>query len=181
MAKSKKAADATDRGSKDSGSKNSGMEQKVLEFAEQLGWMVGTVQAKSEGWLDREALSAQVSRIRDSAAELVTHLGAQGLPGLQGLTGSRGAAGAQGSRGSGARGSKGAVKAPLAEKAKTKTAGGSRKQSTAAANHGRGPVDAPGKRHREPPPSAHGIKKSDLRIPKEALARSMRQRGGPRG
>jgi hypothetical protein len=45
-----------------------------VEFAEQLGRIVGTVQAKANGWLDRDALSAQVSGIRDSAANLLEHL-----------------------------------------------------------------------------------------------------------
>ena len=49
-------------------------EQRVVAFAEQLGRMVGTVQAKADGWFDREALSAQISSIRDSAADLLEKL-----------------------------------------------------------------------------------------------------------
>jgi hypothetical protein len=50
------------------------IEQQVVAFAEQLGGLVGTVQAKTEGWLDRKTLSEQISRIRDSAAELLEHV-----------------------------------------------------------------------------------------------------------
>jgi hypothetical protein len=51
------------------------VEQRVLAFAEQLGRIVGSVQAKAEGWLDRDALNAQISTVRDSASELLEHLG----------------------------------------------------------------------------------------------------------
>lgn len=50
------------------------MEQRVVAFAEQLGRIVGTVQAKTEGWMDRDALSKQIAGVRDSAAELLDQL-----------------------------------------------------------------------------------------------------------
>ena len=50
------------------------MEQRVVAFAEQLGRIVGTVQAKTEGWMDRDALNKQIAGVRDSAAELLEHL-----------------------------------------------------------------------------------------------------------
>lgn len=50
------------------------MEQRVVAFAEQLGRMAGTFQAKTEGWMDREALKKQVASVRDEAAELLEHL-----------------------------------------------------------------------------------------------------------
>ena len=52
------------------------MEQRVIAFAEQLGRISGTVAAKAEGWMDREALNKQIAGVRDSAAELE----AQGVP-----------------------------------------------------------------------------------------------------
>jgi hypothetical protein len=79
------------------------IEQKVVAFAEQLGSLVGTVQAKAEGWLDRKALSKEVGRIRDSAADLLAEVNREGT-------------------------------------------------ATSAPPLSRGPVDAPGKRHRKPPP-----------------------------
>jgi hypothetical protein len=50
------------------------MEQRVVAFAEQLGRIAGTVQAKAEGWMDRDALSKQIAGVRDSAAELLDQL-----------------------------------------------------------------------------------------------------------
>ena len=52
------------------------MEQRVIAFAEQLGRIYGTVQAKAEGWMDREALNKQIAGVRDSAAELLEQLSA---------------------------------------------------------------------------------------------------------
>lgn len=46
------------------------VESKVVALAEQIGWFLGTVQNKTEGWLNREALSKQVSRIRDRVKAL---------------------------------------------------------------------------------------------------------------
>lgn len=89
------------------------IEQKVVAFAAQLGLLVGTVQAKAEGWLDREALSQQVGRIRDGAADLLDQVNREYT--LQRKT------------------------------AATQT-------RTSATRLSRGPVDAPGKRHRKPLP-----------------------------
>jgi hypothetical protein len=50
------------------------IEQRVIAFAEQLGRIVGTVQAKTEGWMDTEKLRKQISGVRDSAADLVARL-----------------------------------------------------------------------------------------------------------
>jgi len=50
------------------------MEQRVLAFAEQLGRVVGTIQGKTEGWLDRETLNNQIASVRDSAAHLLEQL-----------------------------------------------------------------------------------------------------------
>lgn len=90
------------------------VEQKVVELAEQLGWFLGTVRAKADGWLDRENLKKELGRIRDGAAELLDHVN---------------------------RGSE------SARKAAAKPAAAAPK-----ARASRGPVDAPGKSHRKPPP-----------------------------
>jgi hypothetical protein len=45
-----------------------------VAFAEQLGRMVGTIQAKAEGWLDRETLNQQIVSVRDGAAHLLEQL-----------------------------------------------------------------------------------------------------------
>src|SRR5947207_3901092 len=51
------------------------IEQRIVAFAEQLGRLVGTVQAKADGWMDLPALQDQVTRIRDGAAALLSQLG----------------------------------------------------------------------------------------------------------
>jgi len=50
------------------------IEQRLVAFAEQLGRMVGTIQAKAEGWMDRETLSQQIVGVRDGAAHLLEQL-----------------------------------------------------------------------------------------------------------
>jgi hypothetical protein len=50
------------------------MEQRVLAFAEQLGRIAGTIQAKAEGWMDRETLNRRIASVRDGATELLEQL-----------------------------------------------------------------------------------------------------------
>ena len=106
----------------DAGS-NDAMEQRVIAFAEQLGRIVGTVQAKAEGWMDRDALNKQIAGVRDGAADLLEQLS-------DGVTKVTGAA----SKATGI----GAAEAPAATNSSTR--------------RNRGAVDAPGKKHRKPAP-----------------------------
>jgi hypothetical protein len=96
------------------------VEQQVVAFAEQLGRIVGTVQAKAEGWLDRDALNEQITHVRDSASALLEQLGAQKITKLQTATTSKRTAGTTVAPAAGNRGRSGGV------------------------------VDAPGKKHRKP-------------------------------
>lgn len=89
-----------------------GVEQKVVALAEQLGGFLGTVRAKADGWLDREALLKEVGRIRDGAADLLEQVNRAN---------------------------------PLARTPATPAV-------AVATRPSRGAVDAPGKRHRKPPP-----------------------------
>ena len=50
------------------------MEERVVAFAEQLGRIAGTIQAKAEGWMDRETLNKQIANVRDGAAHLLEQL-----------------------------------------------------------------------------------------------------------
>ena len=63
-----------------SGSGTDSMENRMLAFAEQLGRIAGTVQAKADGWLNRETLTRQIAGVRDGAAELLEHLGVGATP-----------------------------------------------------------------------------------------------------
>jgi hypothetical protein len=129
------AAQKTERkGRSDAGRATSDViEQKVVALAEQLGWFLGTVQAKAEGWLDRESLRKEVGRIRDGAADLLDHVN---------------------------RASAEARKAAATPKV----------APTMRAS--RGPVDAPGKRHRKPPPQ----ERLDKRMG-EPVGKKMGQKG----
>ena len=50
------------------------IEHRVAAFAEQLGRIAGTIQAKAEGWLDGETLNKQLASVRDGAAQLLEQL-----------------------------------------------------------------------------------------------------------
>ena len=83
------------------------MEQRVVAFAEQLGRMVGTIQAKAEGWMDRETLNKQIASVRDGAAHLLEQLAGGATKATKKKAGRRGGArrkqGAQRRRGRCAR------------------------------------------------------------------------------
>ena len=66
------------------------VEQRVLALAGQLGRIAGTLQAKAEGWMDRDALTKHIALVRDGAAELLEHLagGATKAPDRRPATGS---------------------------------------------------------------------------------------------
>ena len=87
------------------------MEQRVVAFAEQLGRMVGTVQAKAEGWMDRDALNKQIASVRDSAAELLGQL-SDNVTNLAGTAKKAATAATSGAQISGKGRSGGAVDAP---------------------------------------------------------------------
>jgi hypothetical protein len=55
------------------------MEQRVLAFAEHVGRIAGTLQAKTEGWMDRGTLNAQISSVRDGAADLLQQLAGKAM------------------------------------------------------------------------------------------------------
>ncbi len=57
-----------------------GLEERLLAFAEQLGRIVGTVQAKAAGWMEGDALKEELARVRDGAGELLQQLTADAPP-----------------------------------------------------------------------------------------------------
>jgi hypothetical protein len=50
------------------------LEQQVLAFAEQLGYVAGSIQSRAEGVMDRKTLSRQVTGVRDGARRLLEQL-----------------------------------------------------------------------------------------------------------
>jgi len=49
------------------------IEERIVAFAEQVGWMAGFAKAKTDQMLDRTQLTAQLTRIRDDAAALLEY------------------------------------------------------------------------------------------------------------
>jgi hypothetical protein len=151
----------------------SDLREQAIALAEQLGRMAGTIEGTAESWLNRQQLADQLTRVRESATQM-----------LEGLT-----AGAE-------RGRKAATTAVRKVPASTKVAAGLAKARTYLASgggKGRGkaksakaapvaaarkadPSRAPGKRRRKPAPALHGVKKPDERIPKLRTAAAARQR-----
>jgi hypothetical protein len=101
-----------------------GVEPMVIALAEQLGTFLGRVQAKADGWLDNDALREQVGQIRDGAANLLKHVN---------------------------RASEAARRSAAKSMPAKKTSAAQSAQASAKGRSG-GTVDAPGKRHRKPPP-----------------------------
>jgi len=50
------------------------LERQVIAFAEQLGYVAGSLQSKTEGLIDRKRLSQQVASVRDGAKHLLEQL-----------------------------------------------------------------------------------------------------------
>lgn len=51
-----------------------GLEERLMAFAEQLGRIAGTVQAKTAGWMEADTLKKELARVRDGAADLLQQL-----------------------------------------------------------------------------------------------------------
>ena len=58
----------------DSGPKGRARDERIVAFAEQLGRIAGTFQAKAEGWVDPQTLKKQVASVRDRATDLLKQL-----------------------------------------------------------------------------------------------------------
>ena len=102
---------------------NPEVEASVIALAEQLGTFLGQVRAKADGWLDNDVLREQATQIREGAGELLTRLNRAGT----------------------------AAKKSMAKVVNTTRAAAA--EAEQAPRPSRGPVDAPGKKHRKPPPS----------------------------
>lgn len=123
--------------------------EQAIALAEQLGRISGTIEGTAESWLNRQQLADQLTRVRDGATQM-----------LEGLT-----AGAE-------RGRKAATTAVRRVRGRAKAKAAKPAPATRQAD----PSRAPGKRRRKPGPTMHGVKKSDLQIPKLRTAEANRQR-----
>jgi len=133
------------------------LERRVVAFAEQLGRIVGTVQAKAEGWMDRDALNRQIAGVRDSASELLEEMKTT----VSAATPGSKAAGPSTARRTGVA------------------------TSASGRNQGRsgGVVDAPGKTHRKPVPRdsralAADVKASAARANRSSMKTTKRRGRG---
>ena len=55
---------------------SSDSQQKIEDFAEDLGKMLGSARAKAEGWLSqRQAIAKNLTELRDTASQLLSELG----------------------------------------------------------------------------------------------------------
>jgi hypothetical protein len=126
------------------------VEPMVIALAEQLGSFMGRVQKKADGWLENETLATQVSQIRDGAAQLLEQVN---------------------------RASAAVSKA--AKKSVGKSAAKPKGKSAAKASKGRsgGTVDAPGKRHRKPPPQELFDPRLGEPMGKQMGQKSLKRRG----
>jgi hypothetical protein len=150
-------------------------EQRVVAFAEQLGRMVGTVERKTTGWLDLAALSDQVTRIRDGAADLLSHLGSGDSTSQQAPTTPSGSIADSLPPDGGAADSEARPKARTRKAASPRVA---KAQSESTRVRSRERVAAPGKAHRKRPTSVAGAKHSNEEIAKVAATdRTRRTRG----
>jgi len=49
--------------------------EQAIALAEQLGRMAGTIEGTAEAWLNRQKLADQLTRVRDSATQMLESLG----------------------------------------------------------------------------------------------------------
>jgi hypothetical protein len=127
----------------------SDVEQGVVALAQQIEWFLGKVQKRADGWLENDTVQKQVSQMRDGAIELLGHVTRASAQARQVVSNAVDAARMA------AQEETTAKPAPAALKT-TKPAVAAKKAAKPAAapkvRASRGPVDAPGKKHRKPPP-----------------------------
>jgi hypothetical protein len=118
---------------------NNGVEPMVIALAEQLGTFMGRVQKKADGWLENETLRQQVGQIRDSATQLLERVNKASAAARQTAAKVMPDVLAPSTR-------------QRREGEKSPAVAGEKAAVASTVRASRGPVDAPGKRHRKPPP-----------------------------
>jgi hypothetical protein len=142
---------------KNRGANASEISSQAVALAEQLGRIAGTIEGKAEKWMDRASLTDQLTAVRDRAAQLLESLAGGAARGPE-------TAGKEGAQ----------ARATEAARPANRPAN---KGNSARASKGRpDPAHAPGKQHRKPGPSMHGVKHSDMRIPKARASAAARHR-----
>jgi len=165
-------------------------EDRVIALAEQLGRIVGTMQAKAGGLIDRESLMQQISQVRDGATHLLEHLGVGGSQPRTGSTEGEAQQASQASstpaKNTGQDGnrsrqpSRRAATGSGRQKTTAEASAGAGRQNNQATARGRsgGVVDAPGKKHRKPVPNEVRANAADTgRLAKMKIVNASRRRG----
>lgn len=189
---SNRNAGQTTGGAAETTSGSGSAEDRVIALAEQLGRIVGTMQAKAGGLMDRDALMQQISQVRNGATQLLEQLGVGGSQPESGSppdeaqqaspvsqpsprpknTGQDGTRGRQPNRPGAAAGGRQKTSAEA-----TAAAGRQNNQQAARGRSG-GVVDAPGKKHRKPVPNEVRANAADTgRLAKMKIVNASRRRG----
>jgi hypothetical protein len=186
-----KNADPTTGGAAGSDSGSGSAEDRVIALAEQLGRIVGTIQARAGGLLDREALMQQISQVRDGATHLLEQFGV-GVAAGAGDKEETASASADKQEGASTRASTSRQSTNRTQQPKNRSAAGGRQKASGEASvktgrennqpttRGRsgGVVDAPGKKHRKPVPNEVRANAADTgRLAKMKMVNANRRRG----
>jgi hypothetical protein len=137
------------------------VESSVIALAEQLGTFLGQVTAKGEGWLDNDALREQATMIRDGASEVLKRVNSAGAAAKQSVTTAK-------------QSVTKAVKSRIAKPAKEE-------DEESNARPSRGAVDAPGKKHRKPPPQQKVMRGTTVPMGKRQGLKTYKVGSGRRG
>ena len=127
------------------------LEAQAIALAEQLGRIAGTIEGTAESWLQRQKLADQLTRVRDSATQMLESL-------ADGAERGRNAATA------------------VVRRVRLQPDRGPAQTKPAPRMAQPDPARAPGKKRRKPGPTLKGVKKSDEKIPKLRTAAAARQR-----
>ena len=157
----------------------SALESQAVALAEQLGRIAGTIEGTAEQWLNRPAIAEQLTRVRDSASQLLESLAGSAAKGRQAVTGGAGVMSEQvrDAATKAVNAASSAVTSLGEAVGRGRTAKRSKTASRSKSAKARADLaHAPGKKHRKPAPTKRGVKHSDERIPKLRTAAAARQR-----
>jgi hypothetical protein len=130
----RKAAKKQQTDSSTGGNRNEEVEASVIALAEQLGTFLGQVTAKAEGWLDNDTLRQQATMIREGADAVLKRVSKAGTTAKQTAK---------------------AAKETVTNAVKSTRAAAPAEAQPRKARPKGSNVDAPGKKHRKPPPQEH--------------------------
>ena len=108
-------------------------EERALDFAEDLGRLLGTAEKKAQEWLSqRQTVTKQLTDLRDKATQLLRQLGAEGAAGRRGRRAGRATGSAADALGTGSGATRGTRKRRKMTAAQRKAVGERMKKYWAA-------------------------------------------------